>query len=81
MAQILVRNLDDDIKDRLRRRARKHKTSMEAEVRAILADALQPQNGIPDALGTAISARFSTIGLDTPLPELRGQTSKPSDFK
>lgn len=81
MAQILVRNINGDIKDRLRRRAIKHGTSMEAEVRSILANVLKQQKSTTGSLGTAIAARFSTIGLDTPLPELRGHAISPVDFK
>lgn len=81
MAQILVRNINDDIKDRLRKRAIRHGTSMEAEVRSILANALKPQKSTTGSLGTAIADRFSTIGLDTPLPELRGQVISPVAFK
>ena len=36
MAQLLVRNLPNEVKDRLKRRARAHNRSVEAEVRAIL---------------------------------------------
>ena len=41
MASILVRNLPDDAKERLRQRAMRHKRSLEAEVRAILERAAQ----------------------------------------
>ena len=41
MASILVRNLPEDAKERLRRRAMRHKRSLEAEVRAILERAAQ----------------------------------------
>jgi plasmid stability protein len=41
VASILVRNLPDDAKERLRRRAMRHKRSLEAEVRAILERASQ----------------------------------------
>jgi len=41
VASILVRNLPDDAKERLRRRAMRHKRSLEAEVRAILERAAQ----------------------------------------
>jgi antitoxin FitA len=48
MAAITVRSLDDDVKHRLRIRAAQHGRSMEAEVRAILVDALaedeEPKN-------------------------------------
>jgi antitoxin FitA len=36
MAQLVVRNLPDEIKERLKRRARQHGRSLEAEVRDIL---------------------------------------------
>jgi plasmid stability protein len=41
VASILVRNLPEDAKERLRRRAMRHKRSLEAEVRAILERAAQ----------------------------------------
>ena len=40
MAQLIVRNLDDEIVARLRRRAAEHRRSMEAEHRDILREAL-----------------------------------------
>ena len=40
MALLTIRNLDDDVKEGLRVRAAKNKRSMEAEARAILAEAL-----------------------------------------
>ena len=36
MAQLLVRQIDDDVKRRLQERAKKHGVSMEEEVRTIL---------------------------------------------
>ena len=39
MAQFTVRNVEDDIKARLKRRAARHGVSMEAEVRQILRNA------------------------------------------
>jgi plasmid stability protein len=40
MASLSVRNLDDDLLGRLKRRAARHGNSAEAEVRAILREAL-----------------------------------------
>ena len=40
MAQLIVRNLDDDIVARLRRRAAEHRRSVEAEHREILREVL-----------------------------------------
>ena len=37
---LTIRNLDEDVKRKLRLRAAKHQTSMEAEARAILAQAV-----------------------------------------
>ena len=39
MAQILVRNIEQDVKTRLQRRAQRHGRSMEEEVREILRNA------------------------------------------
>ncbi|MCR9254887.1 MAG: Arc family DNA-binding protein [Alphaproteobacteria bacterium] len=36
MASILIRNLDPEVKERLRRRAKRHGRSMEAEVRILI---------------------------------------------
>ena len=38
MAQLLVRNLPDEVKERLKERARRHGHSLEAEVRRVLSD-------------------------------------------
>jgi antitoxin FitA len=42
MAQILVRNLPDDVKARLQRRAERNARSLEAEVRDILGSVPEP---------------------------------------
>lgn len=42
MAQLIVRNLDEEIVARLRQRAAKHRRSTEAEHREILREALLP---------------------------------------
>lgn len=44
MADIVLRNLDDDLKERLRQVAARHKRSMNAELREIVREALtQPR--------------------------------------
>lgn len=80
MAQILVRQLDDDVKDRLQRRAREHGRSTEAEVREILRNAVRDDQQPPVKLGSSIAARFAKVGLDRPIPELRGSRVKPARF-
>lgn len=81
MAQFTVRNIEDDIKVRLKRRAARHGTSMEEEVRQILRNALKDdeQRAAP-GLGSRIAARFKRAGLVEPLPELRGQSPQPADL-
>lgn len=81
MAQFTVRNIEEDVKARLKRRAARHGTSMEAEVRQILRDAVKAETarGGP-GLGSQMAARFQNIGLREPLPELRGQAPRPLDF-
>jgi plasmid stability protein len=59
MGQILIRRLDDDVKERLKARAKKHGRSLEAEARAILEGAAASIPGF----GTRVSARFKGIGL------------------
>lgn len=51
MASITVRNLDEDLKERLREQAAKHGCSMEEEVRRILAPAPPPKVKINPGTG------------------------------
>lgn len=62
MSTLTVRNLDDDLKTRLRVRAAQNGRSMEAEAREILRTSLTtpPRAG----LGTRIHSRFAGLGLD-----------------
>jgi plasmid stability protein len=55
----LVRNLDDDVKAKLRVRAAEHGRSMEEEVRAILRHAVASPGQSSDGLGTEIAALFN----------------------
>jgi antitoxin FitA len=78
VARILVRDLEDDVKERLQRRARRHGRSMEAEVRAILKAAVLSEEAPPTELGRRLARRFADIGLDAPLAEVRGQAPTPA---
>lgn len=80
MAQLLVRNLDDDVKERLRRRAARRGHSMEEEARDILrAAADQDESELPGVgLGTRIAGRFAGLGLTGDVAELRGQPAVPA---
>jgi plasmid stability protein len=83
MAQILVRNLDDRLKVRLQRRAKRHGQSMEAVVRDILRDALREEEAPAGGLGTEMVAMFSGSGiyLDKPIQEIRGMKMEIPDFE
>jgi antitoxin FitA len=81
MAQLVVRDIEDAVKARLKRRAEMRGHSMEEEIRQILRNAanepLRPCTG----LGTTISQRFASHGLDRDIPELRGTPARPADLR
>lgn len=81
MAQVVVRNLDEDIKDGLKRRAAAHGWSMEEEARQILRQAVVGEARTVTRLGSRIAQRFAKLGLKEALPELRGQAARPADFE
>jgi plasmid stability protein len=76
MAQITIRNLDDQVRNRLKARARRSGRSMEAEVRDILRDAVK-EPATSQGLGTRISKRFKGIGLKEDIAEQRGFPAHP----
>jgi plasmid stability protein len=80
MAQFIVRDLEDEVKARLKRRAAHHGRSMEEEVRHILRNAVKDQNQRLPKLGSRIAARFTKAGLTKDLPELRGQLPRSAEF-
>ena len=62
MASITIRNLDDDVKSRLRMRAAGHRRSMEEEARLILAEAVERETVPAKGLGTMIHELFKPYG-------------------
>jgi plasmid stability protein len=80
MAQFIVRDLEDDVKARLKRRAERHGRSMEEEIRDILRNAAKEENRPRPNLGSRIAARFARTGLTEDLPELRGQSPRSADL-
>lgn len=80
MAQLLVRNLDERVKAKLQRRARRHGRSTEEEVRIILRIAVNDEAVPSRPLGSRFKARFARIGLDRTIEELRGQLARPATF-
>jgi plasmid stability protein len=81
MAQFVVRNLENVVKLRLQRRAKRHGHSMEEEIRDILRSAVNEEDVPAGGLGTEISALFAKVGLDSDIPELRGHEIKPASFE
>lgn len=61
MAAVSIRNLDDAVRERLRVRAAAHGWSMEAEMRAILVEAVT-EPGDDDSLLGALLSRFGELG-------------------
>ena len=83
MAQILVRNLEDQVKGRLQHRAKRHGRSMEEEVREILRNALREEETPKRGLGSEMVALFSGSGvyLDEPIAEIRDMRMEIPDFE
>lgn len=81
MAQLLVRNLDDDVKAKLQRRARRNGRSTEEEVRDILRNAVADADAPRAPLGSRLAARFARMGLTEEIPELRGHTARPAKLE
>jgi plasmid stability protein len=80
MAQLVVRNLEDEVKAQLRERAARHGRSMEEEVREILRDAAKADDPQRGGLGTEIVAMFSGQGLGFELPKRRSRPLRPLSF-
>jgi plasmid stability protein len=82
MAQLVVRNLDDDVKSKLQKRARRHGRSTEEEVRDILRNAVKEDGARKEGLGSRIAARFKNIGLEEgeEIPEMLGYPVRPVEF-
>ena len=80
MASITIRNLDDDVKRRLRVRAAEHGRSMEEEARDILRQVVGQPNA-PRNLGQAIHARFAAVDRINLPPTKRGAMRPTPDFE
>lgn len=73
MAALSIRSLDDEVKHRLHVRAARHGRSMEAEVRAILEEAVcEPETS--GNLFTTLLDRFDALGgVELELPDRSSQ--------
>ncbi len=79
MAAVSIRNLDDTVRERLRVRAAAHGRSMEAEMRAILVDAVREPSDGEDLLDS-LAVRFGELGgVDLDLPP-RSTAPRAVDF-
>ena len=80
MAQLIVRDLADSVKEKLRRRAARRRRSLEAEVRDILCDAVARPESNEGRLGSRIAGRFAGLGVTLDVTELRGHVARPARF-
>ena len=79
MASITIRNLDDEVKARLRVRAAANGRSMEQEARLILADAVEREPAPVKGLGTALHELFKPCGgVELELPTRKLMRDPPS---
>ena len=80
MTNITIRNLDSDVKTRLRVRAAEHHRSMEEEVRIILRDAVNGGQTAFRDLAQFTRECFAPLGgVELELPP-RGPMREPPDF-
>ena len=81
MATLTIRNVDTAVKERLRVRAARHGHSMEAELRAIVAKALEhdEERGASN-LAEAIRRRFAPLGGVELEPHPPVPLGEPPDF-
>ncbi len=83
MAQLVVRNIENEVKAKLQRRAKRHGRSMEEEVREILRDAAKSDSASRKGLGTEIASLFRKVGLKPgeEIQELRDIRLEVPDFE
>lgn len=80
MASLTIRNLDDDVRARLRVRAAERGRSMEEEVRIILRDAVRDATAVPQDLAAFTRECFAPLGgVELEIPR-RGPMREPPDF-
>ncbi len=82
MAQFVIRNLDDDVHQQLRKMAAARGESLEALIRDLLRRAAYEQKHKEKPLGTALVERFSKCGLTggKTIAELKGEAVRVVEF-
>jgi plasmid stability protein len=84
MAQLVVRNLPDGVKDRLRKRAEMHGRSLESEVREILSVVAlgRPVADSPSAgFGTQMIEAFRPVAGLLKVPPRSKEQGRPAKFR
>jgi antitoxin FitA len=79
VADVSIRNLDDRVRERLRVRAAAHGRSMEAEMRAILVEAVRDPDDEDGPLATLVASARALGGVDLDLPS-RTEAPRPADL-
>jgi antitoxin FitA len=79
MATITIRNLEEQLKGKLRVRAAQHGRSMEEEARHILRVALAEKTQVPTNLFEAIRRRIAPLGgVELKIPRRRSMREPPT---
>jgi len=71
VAAVSIRDLDDGVRDRLRVRAAQHGRSMEAEIRAILTEAVREVDERPGLVDILVDTFGALGGVDLDIPPRR----------
>ncbi|MDP2226057.1 MAG: hypothetical protein Q8J78_01070 [Moraxellaceae bacterium] len=80
MAVLTIRNLDDELKARLRRLAAAHGRSMEEEARQILKQRLSVAEEASAGLGSRLHAQFKAAGLTEVVVTRAPEPPRAADF-
>ncbi len=81
MKQFVIKNLDEDVYNRLQELALIQGCSIGETAREILRNAILLQSDPPKGLGTRLAERFAKYQLTEELPELPRQDLEPSIFE
>jgi plasmid stability protein len=84
VAQLLVRNLDDDVKRKLQHRALQHGRSMEEEARRILSAAVESSEEKNFGWASRAASDFAALGFtdeEAAELELRGFPARPAEIE
>jgi plasmid stability protein len=79
--EFVIHGIEDDVAERLQRRAQLHGRSLDDEVRDILRNAVMTEPSTEVGAGTRLASYFAKIGLDFEIPEMRGEEARPASFK